>query len=210
MPTKLLDKDGNEVEAFTEEELKEKQKEAIAEYVKSNPDKSAEFKKLQDDLAEATKKLDEGGMNDGQKERLKKAKEDAEAKLAENVTTLTKEISDLKENFVGGIKNKALDALSKKDPDVRAKIDLKYVSLMKTGDYKNDEAGITQALTEAATLVTGNKPAPNFMDNISGAGIRGDNQNNKGDVQETENSKNMRTVFGIKDADVKKYEGQIK
>jgi len=210
MPTKLFDSEGKEVEAFTEEEIKAKQQEAIDEHLKKNPDKSAEVTKLETAVADLTKKLEEGGMNEGQKERLKKAKEEAESKLDETVKNLTKEISDLKETFTGGIKNKVLDALSKKDPDLKAKLELKFNSLMKTGDYKNDEAGITQAMAEAATIITGSKPAPGFLDNVSAAGARGDEQKNKGDVPETENSKAMRSVLGIKDADAAKYQDQVK
>lgn len=210
---KLFDAQGNEVEAFTPEELKTKNQEAIAEHLKNNPDKSAEVTKLQSDLADAKKKLEDaekGGMNEDQKKRLKEAKEEAEGKLAETVTTLTKEISDLKETFTGGIKSKGLKALAGGDADKQAKIELKYASLMKTGDYKNDEAGIMQALTEAATLVTGTKPAPGFLDNISGMGDRGAEQNNKGDVAETDNSKEMRKALGITDANATKYQGEVK
>ena len=51
------------------------------EYVKNNPDKSSELTKLQSDLAEATKKLEEaqGGGNEDQKKRLKEGKDAAEA-----------------------------------------------------------------------------------------------------------------------------------
>lgn len=210
MPSKLFDKDGKEVDAFTQEELDAQKKEAIVEHLKNNPDKSAEVTKLQGDIDELTKKLEDAGMPVGQKERLKAAKDAAEAKLAETVTALTKEISDLKETFTGSIKNKAIEKLSKGDPDIKAKLELKYTSLMKTGDYKNDEAGILQAMTEAATLVTGSKPVPGFMDNISGAGQRGDLQTNKNEAPESENAKTMRQAFNIPDAAAEKYKGQIK
>lgn len=209
---KLFDANGNEVEAFTPEELKAKQEEAVAEHLKNNPDKSDEINKLKIELEAATKKLtdaENGGMNEGQKARLKADKEAAEAKLAETVTTLTKEMSDLKETFTGNIKNKVLNALSKNDPDIKAKIELKYSSLIKTGDYKLDEAGITQAMSEAALLVT-KKPVPNFTDNITGAGDRGSEQDYKGNTPESENSKAMRQALGIKDADAAKYTEQVK
>lgn len=210
---KLFDENGKEVEAFTTDELKAKQDEAVAEHLKNNPDKSAEVTKLKTDLEEATNKLkeaEEGGMNEGQKARLKADKEAAEGKLAETVGSLTKEIADLKETFTNGTKTKVINALSKGDPDVKAKIELKYASLMKTGDYKLDEAGITQALSEAATLVTGNKPAPGFLDGMTGAGDKGNGGEQKGDVPETENAKAMRQALGIKDADAAKYSGEIK
>lgn len=207
--SKLFDENGAEVEAFTAEELKSKQEEAIAEHLKNNPDKSDEIEKLKADLADATEKLKESGMSEGQKERLKKAKEDAEGKLADTVGTLTKEIADLKETFTSTTKNKVLTALSKGDTTVKEKLELKYAALMKTGEYKPDEAGITAALTDAATLVMGSKPQPGFLDNMSGAGERGAPQARGNATPETENSKAMRAALGIKDADAAKYEGKV-
>lgn len=207
---KLFDVDGKEVEAFTADELKKKQEEAVAEHLKNNPDKSDEVTKLQTDLADAQKKLkdaEEGGSSDQQKARLKAAKDEAEKSLATITEKLTQEVNLLKDTFIGGTKSKVMKALAKGDKDLEAKIELKYSSLMKTGDYKTDEAGITQALTEATTLVTGNRPAPNFMDNISGAGERGAPQKNGNAQPETENSKAMRQAFGISDKSAEKYGG---
>ena len=159
---KLFDLNGKEVEAFTADELKSKQDEAVAEHLKNNPDKTAELTKLQAELDSAKKSLEDatkggGGASDQQKARLKEAKEAAETALKDTTDKFTNEINGLRETIVGGIKSKALAALSKGDKDLREKIELKYASLMKTGDYKNDEAGIAQAMAEAATIVTGNK-----------------------------------------------------
>lgn len=206
---KLYDINGNEVEAFTPDELKTKQEEAVAEHLKNNPDKSAELTKLQAELEDAKSKLVEAnkGGNDQQKARLKEAKEVAEAALKSVTDKFTGEISALKESLFAGTKGKVMKAISKGDKDLEAKLDLKYQSLMKTGEYKNDEAGITQALTDAATLVTGSRVAPNFMDNISGAGERGATQKNGASVPESDNAKAMRNAFGISDKDAAKYTG---
>lgn len=209
---KLFDVDGKEVEAFTAEELKAKQDEAVKEHLKNNPDKGAEVTRLETELADAKLKLEKAekggdGSSDQQKARLKEAKEAAENALKETVEKFTGEINTLKETITGGIKAKGLKALSKGDKDLEAKLELKYSSLMKSGDFKSDEAGITQALSEAATIVMGSKPAPNFLDNVSGAGERGAQQK-EGDKQpETENSKAMRNVFGISDKVAEKYAG---
>lgn len=204
---KLYDVDGNEVEAFTADELKTKQEEAVAEHLKNNPDKSAELDKAKKDLEEAEKKIKElgEGGNDQQKARLKADKEAAQNALKEVTDKLTGEINTLKETFTAGTKNKVLTALTKGDKDLQEKIDLKYKSLMKTGDYTNDEVGITQALTEAATLVTGAKPAPGFMDGMTSAGDKGLPQKNSSKGPETENAKAMRSVLGISDKDAEKY-----
>ena len=210
---KLFDLNGKEVEAFTADELKSKQDEAVAEHLKNNPDKTAELTKLQAELDSAKKSLEDatkggGGASDQQKARLKEAKEAAETALKDTTDKFTNEINGLRETIVGGIKSKALAALSKGDKDLREKIELKYASLMKTGDYKNDEAGIAQAMAEAATIVTGNKVAPSFMDNMSSAGDRGNNQKDLDKKPESENSKAMRSAFGITDKTAEKYGGQ--
>jgi hypothetical protein len=206
---KLYDVDGNEVEAFTPDELEAKKKEAVSEYLKSNPDKSAELEKAKKDLDDATKKIEELGQNgnDQQKARLKSEKEAAQNALKEMTDKFTLEINSLKDTFVAGTKNKVLTALTKGDKELQEKIDLKYKSLMKTGDYTNDEAGITQALTEAATLVTGAKPTPGFMDGMASAGDKGLPQKNSPKGPETENAKAMRSVLGISDKEAEKYGG---
>lgn len=206
---KFFDANGKEVEAFTAEELESKRKEAVDEYLKNNPDKSAEVTKLQSDLAEATKKLEEaqGGGNEDQKKRLKEGKDAAENALKEVTEKFTAEIQSLRDTMVSGTKTKIINALSKGDKDLAAKIELKYNSLMKTGDYKLDEAGISQAMSEAATLVTGSKPAPSFLDNMSGAGDKGAPQKPGESKPESENAKAMRTAFGITDQAAEKYSG---
>ena len=149
-------------------------------------------------------------MPDGQKQRLIDQKNAAEAKLDEMMRSFQAQLTALGDQITGGFKAKALTALSKGDKDVSSKIELKFNSLMKTGDYKNDEAGITQAMSEAATLVLGSRPAPTFMDNMGGAGNRGDGAPAGAAKPETENGKAMRAVFGISDKDAEKYSGQIK
>lgn len=208
---KLFDVDGNEVEAYTQDELKAKQEEAIAEHLKSNPDKSAEVSRLQADLDAAKKKIKEseegGNASDQQKARLKAAKEDAENALKTTIEKFSSEVNALKETITSGTKNKVMKALSKGDKEMEAKLDLKYKSLMKTGDYENTEEGITKALTEAATIVMGAAPTPNFMDGMASAGERGQAQKGGAGKPETENAKAMRSVLGISDKDAEKYSG---
>ena len=208
---KLFDDKGNEVEAYTAEELKAKNQEHLDAYLKDHPDQSDEVAKLKQDLEDAQKKIDEAGgeMPEGQKQRLRDAKDAAEKKLNDTVTELTTKIKTMEENFVGGIKNKIINAISKGNPDVKAKLELKFNTLMKSGEYKNDEAGITQAMTEAATIVMGAKPAPSFLDNISGAGERGAGTGNDANKPETDASKDQRKALGISDAEAAKYSNEI-
>lgn len=202
---KFYDENGAEVDAFTQVDLDAK----ISEFDGTHKEAVS---KLQTELDEAKVKIEEAeknGMNEGQKERLKKAKEDAEGKLNDEVSNLSKELAEMRETFIAGTKNKVINSLAKGDIATKEKIELKYASLMKTGDYKNDEAGITHALTEAATLVMGSKPTQGFMDNMSGAGERGSAQADGKASVESENAKAMRVAFGIKDSDVAKVESQL-
>lgn len=194
---KLYDADGNEVEAFTADELK------------THP----EMVKLQTALTEAEKKAKEaenGGMSEGQKNRLKREAEEAQNALNTFKTDMEKKMAEFQNSMFSGIKTKALSAFSKGDKDIGEKINLKYESLMKTGEYSNDEAGITKAMADAATLVSGSRPAPNLLNNITSAGDRGENNpvNNKREASESEVA--LRKPLGITDEDIKKYGDKIK
>lgn len=202
---KLFDKDGNEVDAFTADELKAKQEEAVAQYLKDNPDKSTELTEATQKITDLEKQLADGGMSEGQKQRLLKEKEDAEKQRDEATENLSKDIAKLKETVIGTPKKKALEALSKGDKEVRDKLEAKYDSLMKTGDYTEDEEGVLKAMSDAATLVNGTKPAPSFLDGVVGAGVRGESRGNESAPVETENSKAQRKVLGISDQDVEKH-----
>lgn len=209
---KLFDKDGNEVEAFTTEEIAAQKKEAVEEYIKNNPSKKEDFDKLTNDLKVATDKLKEledgGGNDDAQKRRLKEAKETAERALADGMSGIRKEMDEFKSNFVSGHKTKVLDKLSKGDPELRKKIELEYDQYSEGKKVPTNEVEVTERLTKAFTLATGNKPAPNFMDGMNNAGPRGDGTNGgSGGAKEpeTDNSKQMRKAFGITDKDVEKF-----
>lgn len=205
--SKFFDADGKEVEGFTAEEFETKKGEAIAEYTKSNPSKATELADAQKKITDLEEKIKTGGGNEGQKERLKEAKEAAEAALKDLKTTFEGEIKGLKDQISGTIKAKRgqmVDAVSGKDADKKAKIDLKVDALMKTGEYTNDEAGIAKAVADAATLVNGNRPSPQLLDGITGGGARGEGNHNAA-AQETEAQKQMRKNLGITDEDVKKH-----
>lgn len=214
--TKLFDQDGNEVDAFTQEELESKKKEAVEEYIKNNPSKKDDFDKLTNDLKIATDKLkeleDSGGNNDAQKRRLKEAKETAERALADGMAGIRKEMDEFKNNFITGHKTKVLDKLSKGDPELRKKIELEYDQYSEGKKVPANEVEVTERLAKAFTIATGNKPSPNFMDGMNNAGPRGDSTHggSGGSKEpETDNSKQMRKAFGITDKDVEKFTPEI-
>lgn len=209
---KLFDANGNEVEAYTEDELKAKQDEAVQNYLKENPDKSDELKTAQDALAVANNKLKEfeegkGGGEETedqkkQKERLKTERDEALAAVEEVTKTLTKEISDLKTNFIGGNKSKVLSKLAGGDAELLKKLETEYDGF--AGEANTEEEIVARA-SKAFTIVKGTAPAPNFMDGMSNGTDRGVDQQHGTATQETDNAKNMRKVFGITDQDAEKY-----
>jgi hypothetical protein len=209
---KFYDENGNEVEAYTEDELKAKNQEAIEEYVKQNPDKSGELTNATKALEEAQNKLKEyeeaGGGNDAQKKRLVQQKKDAETALETLKADFTKQINEMKEGFISGSKMKILDKLSKGDPELKKKIEFEYDQYSEGKPAPANEIEVQQRLEKAFLLATGNKPAPNFMDNMGSGGTKGNGSGEGtggGTAQETENGKAMRKAFGISDEDAKKY-----
>ncbi len=204
---KLFDADGNEVEAFTADELKTKQDEAIQAYLKEHPDQSAALTEAQGKVTELEGKLREAGLTDGQKQRLIKERDDATDAVKKLTEDFTKQMTDFKTSVFDGFKKKGLDAASAGKTDVREKIAAKYESLMKTGDYPTTEEGIANAIREAATIVNGTRPAPNFMDGIVSVhgNERGGAGAEKGPVEESSNSKAMRAALGITDQQAEKF-----
>lgn len=213
--TKLFDKDGNEVEAYTPEELEAKNQEAVDNYIKENPSKKDELEKLESDLKIANEKItefekggegDEGG--DEQKKRLKQAKIDAENALENGLKEVKDEMTKFKEGFVSGHKTKVLEKLSGGDPELLKKIEFEYDQYSEGKAVPVNETEIQERLTKAFTLATGAAPAHNFMDGMSNSTARGEGQNGgTGDTteQETDNSKNMRKAFGITDKEAEEF-----
>lgn len=209
---KLFDKDGNEVEAFTKDELETQKKAAVDEYIKANPSKQAEFDKLKGDLDAALAKVKEyeegGGNDDAQKKRLKEAKETAEKALTEGLAKIQKEMEDFKSSFLTGHKTKVIEKLSNGDPELKKKIELEFDQYSEGKKAPASEVELTERLTKAFTIATGKAPAPNFMDSMGSAGSRGDGHNGgagKQNEPESDNSKAMRKALGISDKDVEKF-----
>lgn len=209
---KLFDKDGNEVEAFTKDEIETHKKEAVEEYIKNNPSKKEDVDKLTADLNTANQKIKEfeegGGNDDAQKKRLKQAKEDAEKALSDGIAGIRKEMDDFKSSFITGHKTKVLEKLSKGDPELKKKIELEFDQYSEGKKAPSNEIELTERLTKAFTIATGKAPAPNFMDGMNNGGTRGEGNNGGSGASkepESDNSKAMRKQFGISDKDVEKF-----
>lgn len=198
---KLYTENGDEVEALTAEEVaaqKAELEQAHAAALKEKEDAAAAA------LAEVNAKLEEAGLSDAQKKRLKEQKEVAELALKEVTEKFGNQIKDLETRLFGGQKTKLINAVAG-DDETRQKIGAKVETLLKSGDYANDEEGIARAVSDAATIITGAQPKPGFMDNITGAGARGNAQAHGGAQGESEAAKAQRKLLGISDEDAEKY-----
>lgn len=202
---KYFDEQGNEVEAFTEDEMTTKNKEAIDEYIEKNPDKSEELENAKKELEEAQGKLKEaedGDGDDGQKKRLKEAAISAKGELDVITEKFSKEMKELKDGILSGHKITLLEKLSGGDKEIEKKIEFEADKY--SGDPAN-EIELAERLKNAATIVNAEKPIPGFIDGLLGSGERGDIQKHKVDGPESPNSKEMRGVLGISDEDVKEF-----
>lgn len=164
-----------EIEVFTAEELKAAETkatetatnaassaaktaadEAIENYKKSNPDKTAEVEKLKNDLSEVQAKLDQAlsyddksGNRDEQIARLRKERDDAVAAVNKKVEELSTTIETMNKNQVAGLKETLLDEYAGKDPEARKKVELEF------DNYRPNDTGLkamTERMEKAVTL----------------------------------------------------------
>lgn len=206
MPQKLFDADGNEIEAFTAEEVEASKKEALDAYMAEHPDQTEALTKLQADLAQANSDLEKAtgaGMSEQQKQRLLEAKKEAEKKLTEFQETTMTQIKTLTDMVIGGPRKAMLEKLSGGNKELREKIEFAEKEL--AGEAKTPEEAVAR-LTKAYTLATGAAPRPGVLDNMAGTPGRGDHQTHTVGEVESDNSKAIRKNLGIPDAAVKEFE----
>lgn len=213
---KIKQDDGTEIEVFTQDEFDAKSKEiaeeagkkAVEAFKEQNPDRSKEvddlkgnLKKAEEDLAKAIK----DGGNEEQIKRLRNERDEAERKANDGVAKIQKDLEDFKKEFIGDTKEEILSKLSKGDAELRKKIELEFDKYNPTD---NSKKGIMERMAAAYNIVTGTRPAPNFMDNLSNAGDRGHGGSGaKGDkIERTDNEVKIGKTLGVTDADVENYE----
>ena len=156
MPQTIVDENGNETEVFTKEELSAQKEEAIEEYKKTNPDKTDELIKIQEDLEKAQSELK--GLKD---------KDINFSNLRNKVQDKEKEIEDLKKSIddkIGTAKKEVLDTVMKdhynseitrlagEDKELKDKIELQYKRLADSAGTKEE---ISKKLQDAFILSGG-------------------------------------------------------
>lgn len=230
MTEKLFDKDGNEVEAFTQEDVDAKEKEVRDEEqkkAKEDSDKSqteAEAKteqervaaalanstgeQLKTQLDEARAELTRMESKDFNWEQARKQGKEKDEVIAEQKSS----ILDLTDRIEGaqteGIVEAVAEKLSNGDDEVKKKILFNFKRLGATPKETKD---IETQMGEAYILTTGDK-MPDALANVMGSagagGSLGDVDTGGGSSRPplTEGQRDLATHFGLTDEDIKTYD----
>lgn len=210
----MKDKDGNDVEAFTEEEVKAREAAALELYQKEHPDQTADLTKAQADLKVAQdtlKAAEEAGGDDKNKNfaALRKQVTDATAAMEQVKKDSLAAIEAAKNIPTQEYKTELEDLLGGKDKELKEKIQIRYKELsgMPEGNKKE-----VRARMEAAFQLAAGRTAATILDGgVASAAARGSGGLPEAGGTESENSRAQRSVLGISDADAKKFapkEGQ--
>ena len=176
---------GEEFEAFTQEELDAKAKEAadaaaakaVEDYKTANPQKTPE------QLIEEKKAVEDQAKKDAEPiEQLKKTVEGLQA------TIRARDIGDYAKTYAG--------ADAAKQVEFKAKFD-------RLTGYPDTQEGIAERAADAAKLI-GIDPKTVNIGDVAGTGS-GRNVDGAGAVKETEADKLVQKALGISAEDVKKY-----
>lgn len=210
----MKDKDGNDVEAFTEDEVKAREALALEQYQKDHPDQTEALTKSQTDLKtaqDALKAAEDAGGSDKDKNFAALRKQVADATAA--TETVRKEalaaIETAKNVPTQEYKTEIEDLLSGKDKELKEKIQIRYKELagMPEGNKKE-----VRARMEAAFQLAAGRTAATILDGgVTSAAARGAGGLPEAGGTESENSRAQRIALGITDEQAKKFapkEGQ--
>lgn len=157
MPKTIKNDEGEDEEVYTADELQAERDGAVEKYKEENPDKSDEVEKLQEDLKKATEALEKADDKGKNFNALRKAKEDAEKKVADILAGVDEKIGKVKNEVLEGVNkdhyNDTVAALAGDDEELKKKIEFHYKRL--TNDPSSTKGEITAKLKDAYTLATG-------------------------------------------------------
>lgn len=205
MPIKAMNEEGEEIEAFTADELEAQKQAAIDEFKASNPDKSAELASAQEEL----EKLKGKDMNFS---NLRAQKEAAEKKVADILAGVDEKIGAAKNEILEGVtKEHYLDTIKKlagDDKELLDKIEFHYKRLT---DPAGSKEAITKKITDAYLLATGTGPKDISSSAFGSGGVNRPNFPTAGGSQLSADEKKMaqelaaRGGMTITEEDLKKY-----
>ena len=163
---KLFDEAGNQVEAFSQEELDAKLAETKTALETESATKLAD---LQKQLQDATTQIETLSGTDKAKNM---------AKLREGRETIEKQIEDLKDKMAAGLGELAkkqddvaldqrLNLLSDGDPEIMKKIKFEYQRITRPDDTQEEK---DKKLSDAYRLAVGSTPSQSVMSRVLGSG----------------------------------------
>lgn len=207
MPETYTDKDGNEVEMPTKEELETQQQEAInkakeetkAEYEKQISEKEEAMQKLQDKVGNFEKLRNKTEGQEKEEAELKEKLEKMESELSETKGAAQKAIND---HFM----NSEIDRIAGTDEKFKEQIKANFELLekMPAGTPAELAAKVKKAALNAQ-FDMGQTPTPSAFDgqNISasgGAPVKGESS-----TEDKEQLKGLAAAFGYSEETLKKH-----
>ena len=163
--------DGTEEEVFTATEIEEQKQAAIQQFQAENPDKTEELNALQEELKVANEKLAKADDKSQNFATLRKAKEEAEGKLADFTKSIDEKIALSEKRVLEGVMqdhyNDDLKALVGDDEELRKRVELEYARLSDVASTKDQ---ITKKMKDAYILATKQDAGDNFNANILASG----------------------------------------
>lgn len=204
---KVKNEKGEEIEVFTEEEVKAREAAAAAAAGSSSP----ELKKANEDKAAIQKELEElrasGGGGDNHEQQVKRLKDRLDQK-DKDIADLNKKFDDQAKAGVEKVVNGGLKDLARGDSELEKRLRYEFENYR---PHDTSDAGIKERLEKANMIVRGSMPKPGFMDGGSGAGTRGAGGGPTGGGQQAleGNAALIGGVLGVKAEDLetkKKFE----
>lgn len=195
----LIDKEGEQVEVFTQEELSQKLNEKIEEYKSNNPG-DEEFKKLQEQLKEKEEDIKKLKDKDTNFSKLRGEKEKLEEQKKELEQQIDQKIKGVEDKRIQEKVEEKINSFAQGDEELAKKIKFHYGRI---GDVATNDKEINQKLVDAFILATKRDSVDVIDGAISSRGAPVISR--KGITKISPELKQVGEKMGITEEDFKKY-----
>jgi G3E family GTPase len=217
---KYKDEEGNEVEAFTPEEVEAKINEiktSVAEEVKSEyeeklNEKEESMSKFEEERASLEQRIEElSKVDDGDRSKNFKVLKDALNKKDNQIEELRKEMGEVANLRVNDFKERIIDKYAAGDEELKKKIMFNFDSTLSSVQAKS-EKDIENKIKSAVKLSV-DEFSPSVLDQALSGSFNSGSKNiieSSGNVEFSEGEKKIGAKLGISDEDYKKYGPRLK